>query len=96
MVQEFREFGFEGPGQVNKVANYRVSAINPNLHGQESDKILSMKEETSLLKKLEEEMEKVHEEALQKNVHFATSLEIDLLCLYPHLGLRGTGHRGPR
>ena len=70
MVKNFREFGIDKPVKEGKQNSHpRFSAIEPQRY-DEDDKLLSVKEETALLKKLEEEMDKVHEESLRKNVLF--------------------------
>ena len=68
MVKNFREFGIDKPArEAKQSSNPRFSAIEPQRY-EEDDKLISVKEETVLLKKLEEEMDKVHEESLRKNV----------------------------
>ena len=48
-------------GSNNKVQNNRFSSIEPSLNSQDGIKIVSMKEETTILKKLEEDMAKTLE-----------------------------------
>jgi hypothetical protein len=71
MVENFREFGIEKSMKDSKTKVFsRHSAIGLS-HAGEEDEILSVKEETTLIKKLEEEMAKALEEALRKNVKSA-------------------------
>jgi hypothetical protein len=67
--------------------NYRGSAIfsGPT---DDSQRILSPKDEQALVKKLEEEMNKSLEEALRKNVIIILYIEIELFCFDSNLGLR--------
>ena len=68
LVDNFREFEIENEkiSSQKQPANPRISAIYAGSI-DEGKEILSMKDETALLKKLEEEMAKALEEALCKN-----------------------------
>ncbi len=92
LVDNFRELEIENEkmSSQKQPVNPRISAIYAGSI-DEGKEILSMKDETALLKKLEEEMAKALEEALCKNVLFFPYPERNLLCLHTYVGLCGSG-----